>query len=155
MSLSINSRVVLRTIAEHPEVYPELQPELPELARKLLLKQVKAKSTDVSLLKKLYQVAGADNLEAIFDGMTEKEMIGLVKRTDSHSPFAKAGEDARAIRRHVSDLATGRVQPSTKAAKVPAAKKPKAPPKDSVSKIGEVLASKVHSGAPRKARKKT
>lgn len=155
MGLSINSHAVLRSFAEYPEIYPAIQPDLAELARKLLLKQLKAKSTDAVLLRKLFEVTGADTLATIFDSMTEKELTGLIKRIDPHSPYGKAGGESRAVRAHIDALAAGRVELSTKPVKVTAPKKSKALTKEPVSKIGEILGSKVHSGATRKSRKKS
>jgi hypothetical protein len=155
MGLSINSHAVLRSFADHPEIYPAIQPDLAEIARKLLLKQLKAKSTDAAQLRRLCEVAGADTLAIIFDSMTENELIGLIKRVDPHSPYGKAGSDSRGARAHVGALAAGRAELSTKPAKVTAPKKSKAAAKEPVSKIGEILGSKVHSGAPRKPRKKS
>jgi hypothetical protein len=155
MGLSINSHAVLRSFAEHPEIYPAIQSDLAELARKLLIKQLKAKSTDAALLQRLFKVTGEDTLAIVFDSMTENELIGLIKKVDPYSPYGKAGGDTRAARAHVSDLAAGRAELSTKPVKVTAPRKTKASTKEPVSKIGEVLGSKVHSGATRKPPKKS
>jgi hypothetical protein len=155
MALSINSHAVLRSFAEHPELFPAIQPDLAEITRKLLLKQLKAKVTDAILLKKLFEVTGGDALPIIFDSMSESEIAGLIKKIDPHSPFAKVGDDPIAARAHIDTLASGRAEPSTKPVKAPATKKPRATAKAPTSKIGEILGSKVHSGTARKARKTT
>jgi hypothetical protein len=155
MGLSINSHAVLRSFAEYPDIFPAIQPDLAELARKLLLKQLKAKSTDAALLRKLFEVTGADTLSTIFDGMMDSEIITLIKKVDPYSAYGKAGSEPGGARSHVIDLAAGRVGPSIKPAKVAAPKKltsPKAPSsKAPSSKIGDILGSKVHSGATRKS----
>ena len=71
---------------------------------------------------------------------------------------AKAIGDEAAMRRHLVDLAGGRVEPSARAAKVEKAiKAPLAAASGSAAsrpKIGGVLQSKVHSGAARPSRAK-
>ena len=155
MALSIDTRSVLRIISDHLDAFPAIQPDLPEIVRKLLLKQLKAKSTDIGLLRKLSEILGSDTIQLIFDGMTETELAGLIKRVDPHSPYGKAGGDAGAARLHIADLAAGRVALTGKPVKAPTPKKPKTARKEPVSKIGEVLGSEVHSGAPRQSRKKS
>lgn len=154
MALSINSRAVLRSFAEHPDIFADIQSDLDELSRKLLVKQVKVKSMDATQLQKLFRVVSAETLEIIFDSMSDKEIVGLIKKVDPNSSHVKATDDFRPARAHIVEVAAGRAELSAKSVKTATPKKSKAPPKEPVSKIGEVLGSKVHSGAPRKPRKK-
>lgn len=156
MALTIDSAVVLRAMADHPDAFPALKADLDETARKLLVKQLKAKMTDASLLHRLFAVTSRDTMLTILDGFSANDLVGLVKKIDPHGPFAKAGCDLHAARVHVAGIGEGRLQPSTepeKPVKAPR-KAPKAAAAPETSKIGVILDSKVHSGKPRVSRAK-
>lgn len=152
MALTIDSAEVLRAFADHPDAFPAIRADIGEFARKLLLKQVKAKTTDLAGLRLMQRFAGETNLKTILDELSVTELAGLIKRIDPHSPLAKKADDAVAARRHVIALGAGAVEPAAMPEKVA---KPKPRPRKtttpaaSTSKIGVLLESEVHSGRPR------
>ncbi len=154
MPLTIDSHAVLRAVADHPEAFPAIQPDLDEIARKMVAKQIKAKSMDAELFRGLCCATGDANLSTILDGLAGNELTALVKKIDPYSAHARSGGDIQDVRRHVTELANGRVQPSRKAEKVVKAAAPKPPAKRPESKIGSVLGSKVHSGKAQGSRAK-
>ena len=155
MSLSIDSKAVLRAVADNPDAFPAVQADIDEFARKMLGKQLKAKSTDTQLFKRIYSLAGERNMATIFDGYAASDFVALVKKIDPHSSFIKDAGELRQIRNHVIDLATDRATPVGKSEKVPKSKPAaKSPPKVQQPKIGGVLESKVHSGRANTGRTK-
>ena len=150
MALTIDSRAVFRAIAEHPEAFPAIQADMDEIARKLLGKQLKAKATDVALLRIVHKCVGDANMSTMLDGFAATELSGLAKKIDPHGPHVGATSDPRGVRSHIVDLATGRVMPSPKPEKTVKATTPKAR-KATPPKIGGILESKVHGGVKAKA----
>ena len=151
MALSIDSQTVLRTFADHPQLYPAIQGDLADFARKALVKQLKSKSTTAALLRQIHDAVSFETLAVVIDGMSAAEIVALAKKVDLYSDHAKSGSDTHAARAHLHAIAAGRAEPAVKPEKATTAKTPKArttPP----SKIGAVLGSKVHSGAARKPR---
>ena len=153
MALTIDSHAVLRALADHPEAFPAIQTDLGDLAGKLLIKQIK-KTTDAALFAKLYGVTGATTMSTVLDGFSANDLSALVKKIDPHGSYAGPSSDLKAVRSHIAELATGRVQPAAKAEKP--LKAPKAPKvaKAAPPKIGGILASKVHSGIKTPSKKK-
>ena len=153
MALSIDSHAVLRAIADNPDAFPAVQTDLDGLARKMLGKQLKAKSTDAVLFKKIYDLTGETNMSSILDNYAANDLVALLRKIDPHCPHAKTGGNPKDARSHIADLAAERVQPSAKPERVIKARTPKAP-KPERPKIGGVLESKVHSGKTRTSRTK-
>jgi hypothetical protein len=152
MALTIDSAAVLRAVADHPDTFPAVKADLDEIARKLLIKQLKARGTNAGLLRRICTVTREDNLKTILDGFTAADLTGLLKRVDPHGPVATGAEDPGLARRHIIGIANGGIEPSTtprapkKATKVPA--------KREKAQIGTVLESKVHGGQPKSDRGK-
>ena len=149
MALGIDGLALLRAIADHPDSFPAIKPDLAEFARKALVKQIKDKATTLDLFRQITVAAGESTLTIVLDGFAGGEIAGLAKKIDPHGPHAKAGGDEAAARAHLVEIAKGRLQPAEKAAKpekVSKAKPDKSAGKAPRSKIGTVLESKVHSG---------
>ena len=153
MALMIDSKVVLRAMADHPTVFPVSQADLAEAARKCLIKELKAKTLALSGLKQINQFARAENIQTVLDGFTTAELAGLLKKIDPHSPFAKSAADNSGARHHILAMARGAHEITPQPIKEP---KPKAPKvaKPAVPKTGELLGSQVHSGKARNTRPK-
>ncbi len=151
MALIIDSHAVLRALADHPEAFPAVGPDLDELARKLLGKQLKSKTTDAILFKEIYSAVGASTISTILDGFQANDLTGLVKKIDPHSAHAKAATDLGAVRSHIAGLANGSIQASVKPEKGAKPQKATKTAKDAAPKIGGILESKVHSGGKAKA----
>lgn len=152
MALTIDSKTVLRAITDHPDTFPAVQVDLDEIARKMLSKQLKAKSTNRDLFQKIYNLAGEKNIATILDACSSNELMALLKKIDPYSPLVKGVGDIAQVRTHFADVATGRVQTSVKAEKVVKTSTKKISPRVEQPKIGTVLESKVHSGKPRAGR---
>ncbi len=146
MALSIDSHAVLRAIADHPDAFPAIQPDLDDLARKMLGKQLKAKSTDAALLAKIYRITGESNFSKFLDSYQANDLAALVKKIDPFSPHAKAGGELKEARAHIIDIAGERKLAADKPEKPVKAKATKSAPKAEPPKTGGVLESKVHSG---------
>ena len=156
MPAGLDSGAVLRALADHPDAFPALRADVAEFARKAMVKQLKDKALTLDGLRRLARAGSEEAVATVFDDWSAAELAGLAKKVDVHG--AKAIGDEAAMRRHLVDLAGGRVEPSARAAKVE--KAIKAPPSAASSsaaskpKIGGVLQSKVHSGAARPSRAK-
>ena len=148
MALSIDSRAVLRAIADHLDAFPAIQGDLDEFARKALIKQIKHKETGLPLARTIRGATGDKTIATILDGLTPNEMGAILKKFDPDSPLLKAA-DVKSTRVAIDDLLSGRAEPSPKAAKVTATRKTPTPRKPK-PKIGDLLESKVHAGTPRK-----
>lgn len=154
MALSIDSGAVLRAITENPNAFPAVQADLDEFARKMLGKQIKAKTTDAALFKEIYRVTGATNMSTVLDGYAANELAALIKKIDPYSPYAKSGGDLQEARAHIAAVATGSKPFSAKPEKAQKVPTPKPPKREPLPKIGGVLESKVHSGKSRPSRSK-
>ena len=156
MGLSIDSRVVLRAIADHPDAFPAVRGEIDEFARKILAKQIKHKTTDLKVARLIQRSTGAEALTTILDGFATNEIGALLKKLDPNNGLVRDGEPLP-MRAALEALFGGQAEPTEKAERPPKApgKKvtSKAPPKP---KIGDLLESKVHAGdiSPKKARAK-
>ncbi len=153
MPAGLDSGAVLRAFADHPDAFPALRGDVAEFARKSMVKQLKDKALTLDGLRLIHRAGGGEMLSAVLDSWEATELAGLAKKADGHGPYARAGDDAAAARRHLLDLAAGRIGPSGKAEKVKAEKETRAA-KAPKSKIGAVLQSKVHSGVARPSRTK-
>ena len=155
MALTIDSATVLRAIAEHPDAFPAVKADLDEVARKLLIKQLKAKTTNAPLLQRILKATNADTVKTILDGFSANDLSGLVKKIDPHSAFVKATSDLQPVRLHILGIADGRLALAALPEKpVKTAKAPKGAAKPDMPKIGVILESKVHSGKPKTTRAK-
>lgn len=152
MALSIDSAAVLRAIADHPDAFPAIRLDLDDHARKLLGKQLKAKSTDFGLLCRIYDVVGETNMASVLDSYAANELAALVKKIDPHSPHVTVAGDPKAVRAHIAAVATGRAVLSAKPEKAARARKSRPAAAAPATKIGGVLESKVHSGTTRAGR---
>ena len=160
MALGLDGSALLRAIADHPDAFPAIKPDIVEFARKALVKQIKDKATTLDLFRRIAAASGEGTLTIVLDGFSGSEIAGLAKKVDPHGAHAKAKGDEAAARAHLLEIAKGRAQPAEKAAKpekapklekAPSPKADKSPARTPASKIGTVLESKVHSGVKPKA----
>ena len=154
MALTIDSKAVLGAILADPDVFDALRSDLPEFARKALIKQIKHKTTDLARFRAIYEAIGKEIVQTVLDGFEAKDLIGLIKKIDANSSFAKNSGSPQEARQHIVALASGERSPTPKTEKVVVAKAPKVR-KEAPPKIGVVLGSEVHSGVrPRATRSK-
>ena len=151
MALTIDGGAVLVAFATDADLYPTIQGDLVEFARKMLLKQLKSPSIEVESFRKIWQSAGTDNMTIMLDGMSPSELSSLMKKIDPYSSHVKAAE-AQATRSHIADLVSGHAAPSLRSERQAGRNRTGAPAKKPVSKIGEVLGSKVHRGGTARKR---
>jgi hypothetical protein len=153
MALTIDSHQVLRLLADHPEAFPAIQADLGDLVGKLLIKQIK-KTPDLALFVEIYGITGAATMSTILDGFSTNDLSALLKKIDPYFSLAQPSSDLKAVRAHITNLATARATPAAKPEKAPKnAKAPKAV-KAAPPKIGGLLESKVHSGRKAPVKKK-
>lgn len=156
MALAIDTKVVLRAMAEHPTAFPVSQADLVEMARKSLIKELKSKTLNLIGLKQICQFVLAENVRILIDGFTTAELAGLVKKIDPHSPFAKSAEDTSGARDHILAMASGAHGVTPEPVKETKSRPRAAKPTKTVApaKTGDLLESQVHSGKAKTTRAK-
>ena len=70
MALSIDSRAVFHAIADHPDAFPAVQTDIDEFARKVLIKQIKHKGTDLEVGKALRAAIGEKTFSTVLDALS-------------------------------------------------------------------------------------
>lgn len=121
MALDIDGIAVLRAIAENPTAFPDLGTELRKVARKLVVKQLKAKTTNLPRLRAIHSVIGGDALALILDDLGASGSAALVKKLDKNNmDLPVAPKDCH---KRITLLASGAVEPVAKAPKPAAAPK--------------------------------
>jgi hypothetical protein len=114
MALEINGYAVLRNLGSHPETFSEVGEDVSKIAQKLVVKQIRARSTDLNSLRDICNVIGKEALSLILDGMADAQIKTLVAKHDKHHPELKTSNSAWR-RRQARLLAEGSVEPAAKA----------------------------------------
>lgn len=127
MAIDIDGYAVLGAIAHKPELFPAVKGEVSKVARTLVVKQLKDKGTSIAALRSVGTAIGSDSFDLIVDLMTDAEVKALLGKVDKLNAEAKSYAPP-IQRKHVSDLAHGRAEPTTKAIKATKLKEPKAKP---------------------------
>jgi hypothetical protein len=125
MALDLDAFAVLRAIGAHAALFTDVKADAGKAARALIVKQIKAKDTNLATLKSLRKALGEENLALVVDGMKDAELKTLTARLDKDNPEVKTANPAWR-RRHLMALVNGAAEPAPKAAKAPkVAKEPK------------------------------
>jgi hypothetical protein len=127
MAIDIDGLAVLRAIAENPLAFPDVTAEINEVARILVLKQVKSKTT-LERLRLIRHALGGEALALILDGLDNTPSATLVRKLDKDNPGLKTASPEW-CRKRLADLASGAAEPVVKPTPVtpkkePIAKKP-------------------------------
>lgn len=132
MALDLNAFAVLRIVGEHASLFPDVRKEAGNAARALIVKQIKAKGTDLAALRALRHALGSENFGLVVDGMKDTELKTVASRLDKHNPDLKTANPA-GRRRHLLALADGGAEPATK---------PEKPTKKTVPKASKAKKTK-------------
>jgi hypothetical protein len=134
MALDIDGFAVLRSIAAHPSAFASVATEAAKIARGLVVKQMKAKTSGLKSTRDVCTALGAEAFDIILDGLTDDQIKSLVARLDKHHPDLKAANPQWRLQR-MRALADGSAEPVEKPkatpkppkGKKPAAERPAAP----------------------------
>jgi hypothetical protein len=146
MPLDMDGFRVLGSIAAHPTAFQDIAKEINAVARTLVVKQIRAKGTNLSRFREIYAALGADALNLAIDGLPDTQVKSLLGKLDKHNPEI-ASFTGDWGRRTILALADGTV---SAAPKTKAAPKPKAP-RTKPNAAPEVL-NYASAGAARKRR---
>lgn len=113
MAIDIDGIAVLRMIAENPLAFPDVTAELNDVARKLVVKQFKAKATTLELLRRIHSAIGSESFVLILDDLGDPGSATLVKKLDKENPELKSASTVWR-RKRLADLASGAAEPATK-----------------------------------------
>src|SRR5437868_6144297 len=103
MAIDIDGLTVLCAIAENPLAFPDVTAEINEVARILVLKQLKSKST-LERLRLIHHTLGSEALALILDDLGDAPSATLVKRLDKDNPGLKTASPEW-CRKRLADLA--------------------------------------------------
>lgn len=125
MSLDMDGYTVLRAIGSSPNLFPAIALEAKKAAKALVVKQLRATTADIDVLRAIYQALGPDSFALLVDAMTDPEAKSFVNKFDKFHPDQKEATPAWR-RKHLMALGSGAVEASKKPARKTAAKKPAA-----------------------------
>lgn len=115
MAIDIDGYAVLGAIARKPDSFPAIKNEVSKVARTLVVKQLKEKSTAVGVIRSICSAIDAEAFDLILDLMTDAEIKSLINKVDKLNTEAKS-ESPQWQRKHVSELAQSHVEPAVKRA---------------------------------------
>jgi hypothetical protein len=146
MPLDMDGFRVFRGIAAHPAVFQDIAKEINAAARTLVIKQIRAKGTNLSRFREIYAALGAEAFNLAIDGLSDAQVKSLLAKMDKHQPEMAffTGEWGR---RHIVALADGTVSAAPKGKAAPKAKAPRTKP-DAAPKVLNYASA----GATRKRR---
>ncbi|MBI5114452.1 MAG: hypothetical protein HZA68_21020 [Rhodovulum sp.] len=128
MSLDVDGAAVLKAIVESPTVFKGLDRDLSDFAHRMVVKQLKAKGANVSVLRAVRGAIGDDAFRHVVDGLTDGGKSILAK-VDKHNPELDTAKPDW-MRAHLVTLANGTSEPTAKpSAKTKAVDKKQAAPK--------------------------
>lgn len=132
MALDLDAFAVFRAIGTHAAQFNDVKADAAKAARALITKQIKAKGTNIAVMRALRKALGEESFALVVDGLKDAELKTLTVRFDKENPEIKTANPAWR-RRHLMALVDGSAEP---AAKAPKAAKAKAPPKAKSGKKG-------------------
>jgi hypothetical protein len=125
MPIDIDGPAVLRAISENPTAFPDLAADLNAVARKLVVKQLKAKGTTLELVRRIYSAIGSGAFPLILDDLGNSGGASFAKKLDKDNSNLPTAEPE--CRKHIVLLASGAVPPAVKPLKpMPKTKSPTA-----------------------------
>ncbi|HEY7300502.1 MAG TPA: hypothetical protein VH684_21610 [Xanthobacteraceae bacterium] len=113
MALDIDGFAVLRSIGEHPNTFPSIAGEAAKIARGLVVKQLKARASNLKSMRDICAALGAHAFDLILDGLTDDQVKSLVAKIDKHHPDLKMASPEWRLQR-VRTLAHGTAEPVEK-----------------------------------------
>jgi hypothetical protein len=127
MALELDGIAVLGGVAKHPDAFPDIAIDARKAARALVVKQLKAKGTDLSRLRAICRALGGE-FPLLVDGLSDAEVKSLTAKFDKFHPDLATGPNHER-RQHLMALADGSIEPALKPitpvkSKPPSTKKP-------------------------------
>ncbi len=105
MALDIDGFVLLRAIAQSPDVFCDISGDVARAGRALVVRQLKAKTLTLRGLREIHDSLGAETFGLVVDGLSDAEVRALVLRFDRHHPDDKVTQ-LGGLRRHLAGLAS-------------------------------------------------
>lgn len=127
MNVVIDSYALLGAIGRHRDAFAAIDTLVKKQATALLTSQLKHKSLDLKTLRSVVAAIGSESFELFLDTADDKLLKGVAKKLDQHAEVTKSGNDD-ALRRHLTGLATNRIEPTDKSVKPKVQKAPKGSP---------------------------
>jgi hypothetical protein len=127
MPLDMDGFHVLGSIAAHPAVFQDIAKEINAAARTLVVKQIRAKGTNLTGIREVYAALRVEAFNLAIEGLPDAQLKLLVRKLDKHHPemVSFTGEWGR---RHIMALADGTVSPAPKSKATPKPKTPRTKP---------------------------
>lgn len=126
MPIDIDGYDVLGAISRQRQAFPAIRDEASKAARSLVVKQLKAATLTLEILKVITSAIGFDSLELILDMMPDSEIKSLLGKMDKFNTEAKTSTP-RMQRKQILDLAKGQASPISEPVTVKPAKTPRQP----------------------------
>ena len=115
MALDLDGFKVLRKIGEKPDAFACVAVEAKKAARTLLVKYVKAKSTDLTAVRSMRNALRED-FDLFLEGMTDAELKAVGTKLDKNNADLRAASAAQR-RAQIHSLASGTTEPVAKETK--------------------------------------
>jgi hypothetical protein len=113
MALAINGFEILGRISNNAELFRDVRLDVAKTAQAFVEKQLKAKSTDITVLRNIRDELGKDNFDLVVECMKDAPIKTLLGRLDKFHPELKKS-DATWRRRHLIALAGNTAEPTPK-----------------------------------------
>lgn len=114
MGLDIDGFAILGAIAANQAAFPSIAAEAPNIARGLVVKQLRSKTTNLSSVRDICVALGPRAFNLVLDGLTGDQIKALVGKMDKHNPDLKAASP-QWHRQRMRALAEGSAEPTEKA----------------------------------------
>lgn len=124
MALTLDGYAIFKGIGSSPTTFAKISSEVIKQGPALLLKEVKAKKTDVEKLRAIDHAIGHDVFALFIYEMKDADIQSVIKRLDKHHPDI-ASSDQEWRRQHLVALAAGEAVPAEKMTKSNKRTKPK------------------------------
>lgn len=122
MSTTIDGFKIFSAIGGRPDLFKTLRADVDKAAGGMIRKQLKDKNTGVQDFRAIRLAIGSDIFDLTIDGLSDKELMAIVKKLDKYHPELPTA-DAKWLGRHLRDLSASNSEPSEKP--VPVAKPPR------------------------------
>ena len=121
MSISLDGFEVLRQIGKHADVFAPVRADINKQASALVVKCLKAKSTDLKVIREVRKALGESQFGLVLEGLKDTEAKSILTRVDKHHPEIKKGTTTWR-RQHLAALADSSATPQQPPAKAKKAK---------------------------------
>jgi hypothetical protein len=115
MSINVDGFAVLAAIAANADMFEGIKADVTKQASALVLKQLKARSADLTKVREVCRVLGANNFSLIADEMTGAQIKTLLNKLDRHRTEGDK-ETVLSRRQHFYALANGSQEATSKPA---------------------------------------